>query len=263
VHMYLAGYMVTGFVVASAYAVGRLRGRWGRYERTALAVPLTVAALASPVQILVGDWAARSVAATQPVKLAAMEGVGRTARAVPLHLLGWYVGGDVRFGIAVPRLLSVLALHDPDAWVQGLDSVPPDAQPPVNVVRIAFQVMVGLGVLLVVLGAVHLVTLARHRRLPESPWFYRAAVLAGPLAVVALLAGWVTTEVGRQPWVVYGVMRTAEAVTGTGGIPVGYATLALVYLGVAVSVVWILRRLAIAPLAEPGTAPSRLITDQR
>ncbi|MDT7748850.1 MAG: cytochrome bd ubiquinol oxidase subunit [Pseudonocardiales bacterium] len=263
VHMYLAGYMVTGFVVASAYAVGRLRGRWGRYERTALAVPLTVAALASPVQILVGDWAARSVAATQPVKLAAMEGVGRTARAVPLHLLGWYVGGDVRFGIAVPRLLSVLAFHDPDAWVQGLDSVPPDAQPPVNVVRIAFQVMVGLGVLLVVLGAVHLVTLARHRRLPESAWFYRAAVLAGPLAVVALLAGWVTTEVGRQPWVVYGVMRTAEAVTGAGGIPVGYATLALVYLGVAVSVVWILRRLATAPLAEPGTAPSPLITDQR
>jgi cytochrome d ubiquinol oxidase subunit I len=88
-------------------------------------------------------------------------------------------------------------------------------------------------------------------------------VLAGPLAVVALLAGWVTTEVGRQPWVVYGVMRTAAAVTGAGGISAGYATLALVYLGVAVSVVWILRRLATAPLAEPGTVPSRLITDQR
>ncbi|MDT7666240.1 MAG: cytochrome bd ubiquinol oxidase subunit, partial [Pseudonocardiales bacterium] len=103
----------------------------------------------------------------------------------------------------------------------------------------------------------------RRRRLPRSKWFYRAVVAAGPLALVALIAGWITTEVGRQPWVVYGGMRTAEAVSGAGGIPVGYATLALVYLGVAVSVVWILRRLATAPLAEPGTAPSPLITDQR
>src|SRR6476620_1215455 len=99
VHMYLAGYIVTGFVVAGAYAVARLRGRWGRYERTALVVPLTIAALASPVQLLVGDWAARDVAESQPIKLAALEGLGRTQKGAPIHVLGWYRDGEVKFGI--------------------------------------------------------------------------------------------------------------------------------------------------------------------
>jgi cytochrome d ubiquinol oxidase subunit I len=99
--MYFAGYMVAGFLVAGANALGRRRGRWGRYERTAFTVPLTVAALAAPVQILVGDWAAR-VATIQPVKLAALEGLGHTTRAAPIHLFGWYAGGEVRYGITVP-----------------------------------------------------------------------------------------------------------------------------------------------------------------
>lgn len=262
VHMYLAAYMVTGFVLAGAYAAGRLRGRWGRYERTALAVPLTVAALASPVQILVGDWAARSVAQAQPIKLAALEGLGHTTRGAPEHLFGWYLDGQVRFGIGVPRLLSLLAFHNPNATVLGLDSVPPDAVPPVNVVRIAFQLMVGIGTLLAALGVVFLLVRWRRRRLPASRWFYRALVAAGPLAVTALLAGWTTTEVGRQPWVVYGVMRTAQAVTEAGGIPVGYATLALAYLGVVVAVVWILRRLANAPLPQPAATPASTMTGQ-
>ena len=109
--------------------------------------------------------------------------------------------------------------------------MPADERPPVNVVRFAFQTMVGIGTLLALLGVVFLAVRWRRKRLPESRWFYRALVLAGPLSVVALIGGWVTTEVGRQPWVVYRVMRTSEAVTGAGGIPVGYATLALVYLG--------------------------------
>src|SRR3954453_19853588 len=108
VHMYLAGYIVTGFLVAGAYAIGRLRGRWGRYERTALAIPLTIAALAAPVQVLVGDWAGRDVAERQPVKLAAFEGLGRTERGADLHLLGWYSDGKVDYGIAFPKLLSLL-----------------------------------------------------------------------------------------------------------------------------------------------------------
>jgi cytochrome d ubiquinol oxidase subunit I len=108
--------------------------------------------------------------------------------------------------------------------------------------------MVGIGTGLALLGAITLLVRLRRGRLPESPWFYRALVLAGPASVVALIAGWVTTEVGRQPWVVYGVMRTNQAVTGAGGIPVGYATLAAVYAAVAVGVVWLLRRLAAAPL---------------
>jgi cytochrome d ubiquinol oxidase subunit I len=248
VHMYIAGYIVSGFVLAGAYAVGRLRGRWGRYERTALAIPLTVAALAAPVQVLVGDWAARDVARTQPVKLAAIEGLAQTTRGAPEHLLGWYENGRIRFGVEIPHALSLLAFHSWDARVQGLAAVPPAERPPVNVVRLSFQTMVGIGTLLALLGVVFVAVRIRRRRLPESRWFYRALVAAGPLSVVALIAGWVTTEVGRQPWVVYRVMPTADAVTGAGGIPVGYAVLALAYVIVGIGVVWMLRRLARVPL---------------
>jgi cytochrome d ubiquinol oxidase subunit I len=248
VHMYLAAYMVTGFLVAGAYAAVRLRGRWGRYEHTALAIPLAVAVLASVAQIFVGDWSGRTVAAGQPTKLAAFEGLAHTRRGAPVHILGWYRHGEVDYGIPVPHFLSLLAFHDPNATVQGLDAVPADDRPPVNVVRLAFQGMVGIGTFLALLSVVYLAVVVRRKRLPESVWFYRAIVAAGPLALVALICGWVVTEVGRQPWVVYRVMRTEEAVTGAGGIPVGYATLVLVYLGLAASVGWTLVRLARAPL---------------
>jgi cytochrome bd ubiquinol oxidase subunit I len=248
VHMYLAGYIVAGFLTASVYAWAILRGRDTRYNRVALVVPLTVAALASPVQVVVGDWAARDVAETQPVKLAALEGLPRTEKGAPEHLLGWYDGSEVRYGIRIPKLLSLLAFHHPNATVKGLDTVPARDRPPVNVVRFSFQTMVGIGTLLALLGVVYAGARLRLRRLPRSRWFYRGVVAAGPLSLVALIAGWITTEVGRQPWIVYGVMRTEDAVTGAGGIPVGYATLALVYLGLAVAVAWLLRRLSRAPL---------------
>ncbi|HEY2181945.1 MAG TPA: cytochrome ubiquinol oxidase subunit I [Solirubrobacteraceae bacterium] len=251
-HMYIAGYIVSGFLLAGAYAVGRLRGRWGRYERTALAIPLTIAALASPVQVLVGDWVGRDVANAQPVKLAALEGLAHTTKGAPEHLLGWYEGERVKYGIEIPNLLSLLAYHNPNATVAGLDTVPKDRQPPINVVRISFQTMVGVGTLLALLGVWLLAVRVRRRRLPESRWFYRAVAIAGPASVLALIAGWVTTEVGRQPWVVYKVMLTSQAVTGARGIVVGYATLAAVYLGVACGVFWVLRRLARTPVRERG-----------
>jgi cytochrome d ubiquinol oxidase subunit I len=261
VHMYLAGYIVTGFVPAAPYAWARLRGRWTRYERTALAIPLAVAALASPVQVLVGDWNGRVVADDQPVKLAAFEGLGATTRGAPVHVLGWYRDGKVVAGIEIPRLLSLLSAHDPNATVQGLEAVPVADRPPVNVVRVAFQLMVGIGTLLALLGVVLVLVRWRRGRLPESTWFYRAAVLAAPLSVVALISGWVVTEVGRQPWVVYRVMRTSQAVTGAGGIPVGYGTLVAVYVLLALAVAWILRRLAAKPLgAVPAGAPT--VTDE-
>jgi cytochrome d ubiquinol oxidase subunit I len=253
VHMYVAGYIVTGFVVAGAYAFARLRGRWTRYERAAIAVPLTVAALAAPIQVLVGDWAARDVAQNQPVKLAALEGLGETQRGAPIHVLGWYQDGDVKWGIKIPELLSFLSYHDFNSRVQGLDAVREEDRPPVNVVRIAFQTMVGIGTMLAALGVIVLVVRVRKRRLPESKWVYMALVAAAPLSYVALVAGWTTTEVGRQPWVVYHVMRTNEAVTGAGGVPVGYAALWAVYLLVGVAVVWILRRLARTPVDVPVT----------
>jgi cytochrome bd ubiquinol oxidase subunit I len=252
IHMYIAGYIVTGFVLAGAYAFGRLRGRWGRYERTALAIPLTVAALAAPVQVLVGDWAAREVATTQPTKLAAFEGLYETTRGAPEHLLGWYSGGRVKHGIEIPHLLSFLAYHRWNAEVQGLAAVPADQRPPVNVVRIAFQTMVGIGTLLALIGVVYVGTWIRRKRLPESVWFYRALVLAAPLSVVALISGWTVTEVGRQPWVVYRTMPTAAAVTGADGIPVGYAILAASYVVVGIGLAWVLVRLARRPLDLPA-----------
>jgi cytochrome d ubiquinol oxidase subunit I len=256
IHMYIAAYLVTGFVLAGVYAAARLRGRWTRYERTAIALPLMIAAIAAPVQILVGDWAARTVSATQPTKLAAIEGLAETTDGAPLHVLGWYDDGDVRLGVRIPDALSALAFHDPGARVQGLDAVAPADRPPVNVVRIAFQTMVGIGTLLAALGGVTLLVRIRRRRLPSSRAFYLALVAAGPLSCVALIAGWVTTEVGRQPWVVYGVMRTEDAVTGAGVIPVSYAGLWVVYLAVAAGTAWILRRLARVPI-EPAATPWR------
>ena len=259
IHMYLAGYMVTGFAVAGVYAYGRLRGRWERYHRTALAIPLTIAALVSPAQILVGDWAGRDVATTQPIKLAAIEGLGKTTRGAPEHLLGWYTAGRVKYGIEIPHALSLLSFHSWNATVKGLDAVPPQNRPPVNIVRIAFQLMVAIGTLLAILGIVYVVVRLRRNRLPESPWFYRAVMVAGPAALAAVVCGWTTTEVGRQPWVVYGVMRTSQAVTGAQGIPVGYATLAVVYAAVIVGVVWMLRRLARMPLKAPSRSEPAVV----
>jgi cytochrome d ubiquinol oxidase subunit I len=251
VHMYLAGYMVTGFLVAGAYAVGRLRGRWGRYERTALAIPLSAAAIAAPMQVIVGDWAAREVATQQPVKLAAIEGLGHTTSGASEHLLGYYTDGRVEYGIAIPRLLSILAFHNPRATVQGLNTVPVEDQPPINIIRFSFQTMVGIGTLLALLAVAYLVILWRHHRLPVTQWFYRALAVAGPLAFVALIAGWVTTEVGRQPWVVYNVMRTNAAVTGATSIPVGYGLLATAYAVLIAATIWALRRLSKVPMPSP------------
>ena len=259
-HMYIAGFIVVGFLVAAAYAWGWLKGRRGRYERIALAVPLTIAALAAPVQLFVGDWIARRVTDDQPTKLAALEGLGPTTKGASLHILGWYENGKVKYGIAIPKGLSILAKHDPNATIQGLDAVPPGDRPPVNVVRIAFQTMVGIGTLLAALGVLHLLTWFRRRRFVESRWFYWGVVAAGPLSLVALICGWVTTEVGRQPWVVYQVMRTSQAVTGAGGIPVGYATLVVVYLALAVAVAWILLRLQRRPLDVAAQPPPILET---
>jgi cytochrome d ubiquinol oxidase subunit I len=257
IHMYIAAYLVTGFLVAGAYAVARLRGRWTRYERTAIAIPLMIAALAAPIQILVGDWAARTVSKAQPTKLAAMEGLAETTDGAPLHVLGWYDNGKVRYGLRIPKGLSTLAFHDPGARVRGLNAVSPADRPPVNVVRVAFQTMVGIGTLLAALGVLTVLVRVRRSRLPTQRAFYAAVAAAGPLSCVALVAGWVTTEVGRQPWVVYGVMRTSDAVTGAGVIPVSYTGLWALYLAVGAGTAWILRRLARAPVEIPATTGRR------
>jgi cytochrome d ubiquinol oxidase subunit I len=254
VHMYFAAYIVCGFLLAGAYAWAFLRGRRGRYERTALGITLSAASVAAPLQVIVGDWAARDVAVYQPVKLAAMEGLATTTRGAAEHLLGWYNGHAVVWGVEIPKLLSLLAFHNPNAVVKGLDIVPLADQPPVNVVRFSFQTMVGIGSLLALIGLVYLYLRFRRKGLPR--WLLYAVVAAGPLSVVALIAGWITTEVGRQPWIVYEVMRVDQAVTGASDIPIGYGTLSVVYLVLAGIVFLILRRLARIPLpAELADPP--------
>ena len=158
------------------------------------------------------------MAENQPVKLAAFEGVPRTESGVPFTIGGFYDSDreEVRFGIPIPYGLSILAKHDPNATITGLDSVPAADRPPVNIVRFAFQAMAGIGTALGALSLVFLFMWWRRRRLPGSPWFMRAVIAAGPLALVALIGGWVSTEVGRQPWIVYETMRTTRRGDGVG-----------------------------------------------
>jgi cytochrome d ubiquinol oxidase subunit I len=256
-HMYFAAFIVCGFLLAGAYAWGFLRGRRGRYQRVAFGITMSAASVAAPLQVIVGDWAARDVAVYQPVKLAAMEGLSTTTRGAAEHLLGWYNGHAVVWGIEIPRLLSILAFHNPNAVVKGLDIVPLADQPPVNVVRFSFQTMVGIGTLLALIALIYLFLRFRRRELPR--WLLLGVVAAGPLSVVALIAGWITTEVGRQPWIVYEVMRVDAAVTGASDIPIGYGALSVVYVILAVIVFLILRRLARTPM--PPELPVELAAE--
>jgi cytochrome bd ubiquinol oxidase subunit I len=256
-HMYFAGYMVTGFIVGGVYAFSYLKGDRSRYVRAGMIVPLTIACLAAPVQVIIGDWAGREVTSHQPVKLAAFEGLPKTTKGAPFHILGWYDKNTqtVKGAIEIPDLLSVLAKHNPNATVQGLDSVPANDRPgPINTVRFAFQTMIGIGSLLMVVGLFYAVVWWRKRRLPRTKWFYRVAVIAGPLSVVALIAGWITTEVGRQPYIVYGIMRVEDAVTNAGGLPIAFGVAVVVYLTLIATVAWLLRRLASNPpqVETPG-----------
>jgi cytochrome d ubiquinol oxidase subunit I len=248
--MYIAGYMVAGFIVAAVYAWSFLKGDRSRYVRAGLIIPLTVAALAAPVQVIVGDWAGREVAKYQPVKLAAMEGLGQTEKGATLTLGGLYHSdsGKVTGGIGVPKALSLLAFHDPNATVKGLNTVPRADQPgPVNLVRYSFTTMVGVGTLLALLGVFFVAVWWRNARLPRSKWFYRAVIAAGPGAVIALICGWIVTEVGRQPWIVYQVMRVEDSVTTAGGLPAVFAAVMTIYLTLLGIIVWLLRRLAAQP----------------
>jgi cytochrome bd ubiquinol oxidase subunit I len=248
VHMLLAAFIVAGFLVAGVYAVALLRGRRDRYHRLGFLLPFTLAAALVPAQVVVGDWAAHFVATNQPVKLAAMEGVFETARGVPLHVGGVEVDGELRYALEIPYGLSLLAHWDPDAEIVGLNEVPPADRPPVTVVHLAFQLMVAAGLALLGLGGWFALAWWRRRDLPRSRWFLRAAALSGVLAVLALEAGWVTTEVGRQPWIVYGVMRTSEAVSAAPGLRFGLYLLVVVYAVLTVATVYVLRRLARVPV---------------
>jgi cytochrome d ubiquinol oxidase subunit I len=244
-HMILAAYMVAGFTVAGVYAAGILRGRRDRYHYTGFAIPFVLAAIVTPFQIFVGDTAARAVAADQPVKFASMEYVPRTATNVPEYVGGVYASGHVYGGLRIPGLDSLLVGFSPRTKVIGWDTVPAAARPPVPwLIHLCFDAMVGLGTLLLLVGLWALYGWWRHRRLPRQRLFWLAGAVSGVAAIVAMEAGWVVTEVGRQPWVVYRLQTTTAAATTNGGVITSLSVVVVLYAVLGAATLLILRTLA-------------------
>lgn len=243
-HMTIAAYLGVAWAAAGIHAAMLLRDPRSAFHRRALAITLPVAFVAALVQPLSGDYSAKVVAKLQPVKFAALEGHWETERGAPLR-----IGGlpDERtettpFAIEIPKLLSFLAHGDLEAEVKGLKDFPREDRPPVLVTHLAFQLMVGAGMALLALSGIGAWLWFRRRSLPMHAWFLRAVVLASPLGLLAIEAGWIVTEVGRQPWIVQGVMRTSEAVTPMPGLVVPLAAIAVLYLFLAGVVAALLAR---------------------
>ena len=244
IHMTLAAYAATGFAVAGIHALLLLKDPANAFHRRALAIALIVGAPAAALQPLSGDLSARHLARHQPVKLAAAEALFRTQRGAPLMIGGWpdMEKQETRFGLEIPYALSLLAFHDPTAEVKGLDAVPRDEWPNVLAVHLSFQVMVALGSYMAIV-ALWVAWLAwRGADLAHNRWLMRALALATPMGFIAVEAGWMVTELGRQPWVVYGVLKTRDAVTPMPGLVVPLLTFTVLYCFLGVIVVWLLYR---------------------
>jgi cytochrome bd ubiquinol oxidase subunit I len=244
VHMFVATFFVVGFVVAAVYAAGILRGRRDRLHRMGFTVAFAMATIAAAIQPLVGHVAGMRLAIDQPAKLAAMELATTTETHAPLIVGGVLVNGKVVGGIRIPGIGSFLARGWFDRSVPGLDGIPADERPPVNVVHLAFQSMVGIATVLLLLALWFWWRRRRGIDPLESTWFLRLALVAGPLAVAALEAGWTTTEVGRQPWIVNGILRVQDAVTPNGGIWLTFAATVLLYSGLGAATWMTLRSMS-------------------
>ena len=246
-HMVVAAYLVGGFLIASVYAVGMLRGRQDRYHRMGFIIGFTVAAIATPTQMAVGDALARWVFNEQPAKFAAIEMVPETSSDVPETLFGHLnSAGEVEGGIPIPGLASILS--DPrtgtSTVVKGLNTIPAEDQPTtteVNITHLAWDVMVGLGTLLFLLTLWWWVSWIFRRDMPSSRWFLRAAAASGVLSVITLEAGWTVSEVGRQPWIVYQKMKVDEAATANTGVWVTFVLVLCLYAGLGVTAILVLR----------------------
>jgi cytochrome d ubiquinol oxidase subunit I len=241
VHTSLACYVAVGFAVAGVYAGGLLRGRRDAYHRSGLRIALLVGAVCAFLQIASGDRSAKAVAAHEPVKLAAMEAVFRTEKGAPLLLLGWpdVAAGEVRYAIRIPKGLSFLAKGDFNAEIAGLEAVPPELWPSVPLTHLAFQIMVLCGFALAGLGLWSLIQLAR-RRADADRWLLRLLVLAAPLGFIALEAGWIVTEVGRQPFIIRRAMFVSEGVTPVQEVGASLWLFTVLYLALGAALVYLL-----------------------
>jgi cytochrome d ubiquinol oxidase subunit I len=244
VHMTLAAFVATGFMVAAVHAFFLLRDRSSPFHRAALGLALAVACISTPLQILSGDLSARAVARLQPAKLAAMEAHYRTKAGAPLVIGGIPQDQTMKtdYALKIPRGLSLLTAHDPNATVVGLEEFPRGQWPNVRVVHWSFDIMVSSGMLMLALTLCADVFWLKYRLLPDNRWLLRGLVAAGPLGFLAIETGWGVTELGRQPWIIYGVMRTREAVTPMPGLVVPFVIFTVVYIFLAIVVVFLLRR---------------------
>ncbi|MGC3997565.1 MAG: cytochrome ubiquinol oxidase subunit I [Anaeromyxobacter sp.] len=255
VHVLLSCYVATGVAVAGIHAWFLLRDPASAFHRAALRIAMGVGAVAALLQPISGDFSAREIAVTQPVKLAALEGHFRTERGAPLRIGGLPdpEAGETRWALEIPYGLSLLAFHDPHAEVRGLDAFPRDVWPNTRLVHLAFQVMVGLGSLLALVALAWGFTVWRKRE--PGPRLLRALVLTGPAGFLALEAGWLVTEWGRQPFTIWGVMRTADAVTPVTHLAAPFVAFTLLYVFLAVMVVTLLWRQIARPPAAAEDAP--------
>ncbi len=246
-HMVVAAYLVGGFLIASVYAVGMLRGRRDRYHRLAFIIGFSVAAIATPVQMGVGDTLARWVYNNESSKFASIEMVPQTSSDVPEVLFGHLNSSyKVVGGLPIPGLASILS--DPktgtSTTIKGLDTIPAADRPTtaeVNVTHLAWDIMVGLGTLLFLLSLWWWASWIVRREMPRSRWFLRAAAASGVLSVVTLEAGWTVSEVGRQPWIVYQKMKVDDAATANTGVWITFILVFLLYVGLGVTTVLVLR----------------------
>ncbi|WP_207843509.1 cytochrome ubiquinol oxidase subunit I [Williamsia soli] len=248
-HMIVAAYVVGGFLVASVYAVGMLRGRRDRYHRIGFIIPFSVASAAMVPQMAIGDALARWVYTNQPMKFAAMEIVPETSADVPETLLGYLdEDGNVRGGIPIPGMASILS--DPSSGtstvVQGLKSFPEGDRPSfhqANVVHLAWDVMVGLGSFLLLIALWYAACWVFRKDMPQSKWFLRIAACCGVLAVITMEAGWIVSEVGRQPWIVYNFMKVEDAATANTSVWLTFIVVFVIYLALGVTTILVLRHM--------------------
>ncbi len=259
VHMVLAAYLTTALVVGAAGAWHLLRDRGNAPARVMFSMAMWMAALVAPVQILVGDLHGLNTLKHQPAKIAAMEGHYETQSGAPLYLFGWPddAAEETRLAIGVPKLGSLILTHEWEGEIKGLKEWPPQDRPPAAVVFWSFRVMVGLGLLMALLGLVSLVWRLRGR-LYDSPWLHRAAIIMGPAGFVAVIAGWITTEVGRQPYTIYGLLRTADSVSPIGlpGVAASLVAFIVVYFVVfGAGIFYIFRLMARNPGAAEAAEP--------
>ncbi|RRS00221.1 cytochrome ubiquinol oxidase subunit I [Glycomyces terrestris] len=245
-HMWVAAYMVAGFSIAAVYAAGMLKGRRDRHHRLGFMVPFAFATIAALAQPFVGHFLGEGLAERQPAKLASFEFADTTEDgATPLRIGGVYVDGEVKWAIEVPYLSSIASMGSLTEPVPGLDQFPEEDEPPVNLTHYAFQAMIGIGLLLMAAVALYWFLRWRRRELLDNKWFLRFMAVSGILAVVAMEAGWIATEVGRQPWIVYGVMRTTEAAGDhSSALWLVYGGSVVLYGGMTLGAIVVLRSMA-------------------